>query len=167
MRYGNTPISMGMDVRWKCRLVRREKGGKVTDFHPRLLSPAPWPPKEGQLVILLGEPKGFVGVLKERKLNKCKVRLLDAQNEIKDYNIKELISTGRTPEYLCSQYKPTPIELSQAVGIERSLPDFGKFRKKSVSKKREPKQISEAQKEFLKRLLVEKLKAVGIKLKET
>jgi len=128
-----------------------------------------WPPKPGQLVILLGEPRGFVGLLLERKLNTCKVRLLDSELEPIDYHVEQLIATGHTPEDIVAKYKPTDIQLSHSLDVERSLPDFERLQKKSTKTKakREKKPLTEVQLMFLKRLLVDKLKAAGIKLKET
>ena len=134
--------------------------------HPRTYSPAPWPPKVGELVILLAEPRGFVGVLVSQDADQCQVKLLDSI-EVRLFHIEDLISTGLTPDELCKQYQPDAQTLSANLAVERSLPDFSKFKKKTTKKPREQKPLTEFQTQQLKALLIEKIKAVGLKLKET
>lgn len=153
--------------------THEKKAGGVSlkvPLQARNCSPAPWPPRVGQLVVLLAEPRGFVGVLVERKLNMCKVRLLDSQDEPREYHVEQLIATGRSPVDLLSGYELTDVQLSDNLATERSLPDFEQLYKKPktvgrASKKKEQKPLTEVQLVFIKRLLVDKLKAAGIKLK--
>ena len=98
--------------------------------HPRDLSPAPWPPQVGELVILYTSPesklRGFVGWTERIESGRYMVRLLDSHTGHPGLTVspEELISTGKLGQSLVEQYIASDLELSQAVENERTLPDF-------------------------------------------
>ena len=149
----------------------------MSNPHPREFSPAPWPPRVGQLVVVyladVGDENGlngYCGILREiNRETSCRVQLLDSESEWKDFRIDQLISTGKTPEDLLKQYAPSPQSLSAALAQERGFPDFEKFkRRKSTGKKpKKKKELSADQTAFLKKLIVQKLQEAGVGVKET
>lgn len=146
--------------------------------HPRTYSPAPWPPRVGELVVIrqktVGDENGlngFCGVVEY--LDPLKpvvgVRLLDSEDkELKRFPLEELISTGKTPADLLTEFAPTDAEFSEALRIERSLPDFNLFKKlskkgggvKKTKPKKSEKELSPEQVSLLKKLIIAKLKEI-------
>lgn len=145
---------------------------QLCHLHARDLSPHPWPPKEGEVVVLYTSPqdktRGYVGVLIAHKDSVCEVQLLDSTDTILNVPIEQLISTGKTGLELCTQYTPTAINLSQAVEIERTMPDFSVVRtKQSSTKPKKPKSVQEELKTLTKDQVAQLAALVLRKLKET
>lgn len=144
--------------------------------HPRTYSPAPWPPKVGELVVIrqktVGDENGLNGFCAVVEyLNPLKpivgVRLLDSEDkELKRFPLEELISTGKSPSELLAEFMPTDLEFSEALRIERSLPDFSLFKRtkkpgtKSPKAKKSEKELSPEQVSLLKKLIIAKLKEI-------
>jgi len=152
--------------------------------HPSTYSPAKWPPEVGELVIIrekvVGDTNllnGFCGVLQARDSKNGFVKLLDSEEvSLKCFLLKELISTGKTPDELLQNIQPSQTDLSKALEVERSFPDFDLYPRTTLSstsakpKGRKPvsqkvKELTVDQTEYLKKMLIEQLTAAGIKLK--
>jgi len=135
---------------------------ELKPYNHELYSPHSWPPKVGQIIILLDDPRGYVGVLLSITGDRSEVKLLDAQDEVLDVELSALLPTGKTPRDLILQYEPTALSLSQNLAIERSIPDFTRLRKST--KKGGPKKkkvLTEANKMFLAKLIKEALAKKG------
>jgi len=132
---------------------------KLKPYNHSLYSPHSWPPQVGQLVILLDDPRGYVGILLSITGDRTEVKLLDAQDEVFETNLSALLPTGKTPQDLVLQYEPTALSLSQNLAIERSIPDFTRLRKSTKKGgTRKKKVLTEANKMFLAKLIKEELK---------
>lgn len=145
---------------------------QLCHLHARDLSPHPWPPKEGEVVVLYTSPqdktRGYVGILVASKGGVGEVQLLDSTDTVLHVPVEQLISTGKTGLDLCTQYIPTALNLSQAVEIERTLPDFSVVRtKQSSTKPKKPKSVQEALKTLNKDQITQLAALVLRKLKET
>ena len=136
---------------------------KLKPYNHSLYSPHQWPPVVGQLVILLDEPRGYVGVLVSVRDKSGYVRLLDSTDDYVQMDLTSLLSTGKTPQDLITQYELTPQELSKGLATERSFPDFSRVKKTTkkggVKKK---KVLTEANKMYLAGLIKEALRK-GVK----
>jgi hypothetical protein len=123
----------------------------------------------GEVVILLTTPesklRGFVGVLTNIDKGSCQVRLLDSVDTVLKLVSTELITTGRKPQDLVEQYVVTDLSLSQAVDLERSLPDFdlmkAKPKSKSSTKATKTPKSKQSLGQLIKGLSPEQLKALG------
>lgn len=144
---------------------------RLKPYDPRRYSPAPWPPRIGELVILLDEPRGYCAELIVTCEGYASVVLLDDEDRtLRRYPINSLISTGKRPADLVSMYLPDPLSFDQAVENERGNIDFTKLKrpkaKGGVTKKRKKKELHAKtkkeltgdQKDFFARLIRERLK---------
>jgi hypothetical protein len=142
------------------------------DVDVQQASPAPWPPRVGECVIITQPPNGYAGVV-ESLLNDgyVLVRLLDQlpQKPALRVDVHQLISTGKTPAQLVEQYIPTPDSLVAALAEERSVPDFSHARKArrtpSGNRRKSPQDMSPEQKNFLAVLLRARAKELGVEYK--
>lgn len=131
---------------------------QLKPYKHELYSPHKFPPKLGEVVILLDEPRGYVGILVGVDDTIGIVRLLDSQAGDFKTPLTSLLPTGKTPTDLTSQYSSTPEEFSQNLSVEREFPDFSRIKKKKGGgKKKEPKKMTQEQKVFLAKLIKQKL----------
>lgn len=144
--------------------------------HPRTYSPAPWPPKVGELVVIrqktVGDENGlngFCAVVKGFTASRALIQLLDSEDKKwLEFDQEEVISTGKTPADLLAEFMPTDLEFSEALRIERSLPDFNLFKRpskkgtgvKKTKTKKSEKELSPEQVSLLKKLIIAKLKEI-------
>ena len=165
------------DLQQPTRPESPESLGMSTDqsqpMHPRDLSPYPWPPEVGEVVILYTSPdsktRGYVGLVEQLETNsgRYSIRLLDSTDKTLILSALELIPTGKTPAELVAQYQPSDLDLSKAVETERSLPDFSKLKTKKTKAQPKPKTLNQA----LKSLSEDQTKALArllmLRIKET
>ena len=161
----------------------------MTDLfdHPKNYSPAHWPPEVGTLAIIREKEvastnslNGFVLVVCAADSSHAFGRLLDSTMiDMKCFPLDELIATGKTPDQLMEMFQPTSEEVSKALEVERSMPDFDAYPRRSsstsTSAKKTPRgrksavqkinEMSPEQVAQLKSLLMQTLQAQGIELK--
>jgi len=64
------------------------------------------------------------------------VELLDSDEPTSRlFELKNLLPTGRTPEWICARFDLQPSEFQKALGLERALPEFSSFRKARRSRR--------------------------------
>lgn len=139
---------------------------ELKPYKHSLYSPHSWPPSVGQIVILLDEPRGYVGVLDRIEGIYGYVRFLDSTEELIQTDLMSLLATGKTPQDLITQYELTPQEFSTGLANERTFPDFSRTkttRKGGVKKKKKPKVLTEANKMYLAGLIKAALSKKGVK----
>ena len=112
--------------------------------------------KPKDLVILLSQPRGFCARVVDITNQKALICLLDSANKGWWVDISDLIPTGKSGLDLVSQYKP---DLTAGLTEERTFPDFSivRTRKTKTKAKKEPKPLTAGQKEFIGKLLKQRL----------
>jgi len=143
-------------------------------YKPYLYTPSRKPLALLDLVITLASPRGYCAEVVDIQRFSVTVRLLDSDEGIDNlltYNQNELIQTGKQAHTIISQYEPTPESFDNNLDIERSFPDFSKVKTtkkggvKKTKTKKEPKQLTEAQKTQIAVLLRARMKELKGDLK--
>ena len=136
-------------------------------YKPYLYTPSRKPLAIHDLVITLASPRGYCAQVIDIQRFSVTVRLLDSDESLDNlltYNQEELIQTGKQAHKLVSQYEPTPESFDDSLDLERSFPDFSNVKTtkkggvKKTKTKKDPKQLTEAQKTQIAILLRARMK---------
>ena len=134
----------------------------ITKLNKDSLTPHKWPCEVGQVAITTLSPEGYcVEVMSLSDEQTALVRYLDSEDQVYfTQSLFSLVPTGKTLVDLVNQYEPTPVSLDAALDIERTMPDFSKLKTKRKGGTRKAKTIDDltvAQKEYFKQLLVKRI----------
>lgn len=119
-------------------------------------------------IIILLKPRGcrgYAAVVDKLTMSGCTAYLLDAEGESRPYSADEFMCTRQTVQSLTAKYARDSVQLDEALGQERSVPEFftkptkktGATRTKRM-KKTKGKKLTPSQIKVVKLLIKEKLK---------